>query len=43
MEPEQRNNVVNRAGVVATVVLLAFAFTGQALLDYCISAWGLYG
>lgn len=34
MEPEQRNNVVDRASIVATVVLLAFAFTGQALLDY---------
>lgn len=34
MEPEQRNNVVDRASVVATAVLLAFAFTGQALLDY---------
>lgn len=34
MEPEQRNNVVDKASVVATAVLLAFAFTGQALLDY---------
>jgi multiple antibiotic resistance protein len=34
MEPEQRNNVVDRASVVATVVMLAFAFTGQVLLDY---------
>lgn len=34
MEPEQRNNIVDRASVVATAVLLAFAFTGQALLDY---------
>lgn len=34
MEPEQRNNVVDRASIVATVVLLAFAFTGQAVLDY---------
>lgn len=34
MEPEQRNNVVDRASIVATFVLLAFAFTGQALLDY---------
>ncbi len=34
MEPEQRNNIVDKASVVATAVLLAFAFTGQALLDY---------
>ncbi|HEY9845922.1 MAG TPA: MarC family protein [Candidatus Caenarcaniphilales bacterium] len=34
MEPAQRNNVVDRASVVATVVLLAFAFVGQTLLDY---------
>lgn len=34
MEPEQRNNVVDKASLVATAVLLAFAFTGQALLDY---------
>lgn len=34
MEPEQRNQVVDRASVVATAVLLGFAFAGQALLDY---------
>ena len=34
MEPEQRNNVVDRASIVATFVLLAFAFSGQAVLDY---------
>jgi multiple antibiotic resistance protein len=34
MEPEQRNSVVDRASVVATVVLLAFAFAGQSLLNY---------
>lgn len=34
MEPEQRNKVVDKASVVATSVLLAFAFTGHALLDY---------
>jgi multiple antibiotic resistance protein len=34
MEPEQRNRVVDRAAVVATLVLLAFAFAGQAILDY---------
>ena len=34
MEPEQRNNVVDRASVVATVVLLVFAFAGQLVLDY---------
>lgn len=34
MEPKQRNQVVDRASVVATAVLLGFAFAGQALLDY---------
>ncbi len=34
MEPEQRNKVVDKASVVATAVLLAFAFAGQAILDY---------
>lgn len=34
MEPEQRDQVVDRASVVATAVLLGFAFAGQALLDY---------
>jgi multiple antibiotic resistance protein len=34
MEPEQRNNVIDRASLVATSVLLAFAFGGQAVLDY---------
>ncbi len=34
MEPEQRNKVVDKASVVATLVLLAFAFAGQAILDY---------
>jgi multiple antibiotic resistance protein len=34
MEPEQRNSVINRATLVATAVLLVFAFVGQALLDY---------
>jgi multiple antibiotic resistance protein len=34
MEPEQRDRVVDRASVVATVVLLVFAFAGQAMLDY---------
>ncbi len=32
MEPEQRNKVVDKASVVATLVLLAFAFAGQAIL-----------
>lgn len=32
MEPEQRHNVVDRASVVATVVLLVFAFAGQLVL-----------
>lgn len=34
MEAEQRNSVVNRASVVATLVLLAFGFAGQTVLDY---------
>lgn len=34
MEPEQRNSVVDRASVVATAVLLVFAFAGQSLLNY---------
>lgn len=34
MEVEQRNKVVDKASVVATAVLLAFAFAGQAILDY---------
>jgi len=34
MEPEQRNSVVDRASVVATAVMLAFAFTGKSLLNY---------
>lgn len=34
MEPEQRNNVVDRASVVATLVLLLFAFAGQWVLKY---------
>lgn len=34
MEPEERNNVVDRATVVATGVLIIFAFIGQPILDY---------
>jgi multiple antibiotic resistance protein len=34
MEPEQKHSVIDRASVVATVVLLVFAFGGQLLLDY---------
>lgn len=34
MEPEQRHQTVDRAAVVATVVLLVFAFLGQPLLSY---------
>ena len=34
MEPEKRNSVVDRASVVATAVLLVFAFAGQAVLNY---------
>lgn len=34
MEEQQRNRVIDRATVVATSVLLGFAFSGQAILDY---------
>ena len=34
MEPEQRDNVVNRASIVATGVLLVFAFGGKSVLNY---------
>lgn len=34
MELEQRDNVVNRAAIVATAVLLGFAFVGKAVLNY---------
>ncbi len=34
MEPEQRDNVVNRASIVATGVLLIFAFGGKSVLNY---------
>lgn len=34
MEPEKRHSVVDRASIVATAVLLGFAFAGQWVLDY---------
>lgn len=34
MEEQERDRVVDRASVVATAVLLAFAFGGQFILDY---------
>jgi len=34
MEPQERNHVVDRATIVATSVLLIFAFIGQPILDY---------
>lgn len=34
MEPDQRHSVVDRASLVATGVLLLFAFAGQYLLTY---------
>lgn len=34
MEPEQRHNVVDRAMLIATSVLLGFAFAGQWVLKY---------
>jgi multiple antibiotic resistance protein len=34
MEVEQRNQVVDRASLIATLVLLAFALAGQPILNY---------
>lgn len=34
MEPEQRHNVVDRAMIIATSLLLGFAFAGQWVLKY---------
>lgn len=34
MEPEQRHSIVDRASIVATAVLLGFAFAGQWILKY---------
>lgn len=34
MEADERHRVVDRASVVATAVIMAFAFGGQALLSY---------
>lgn len=34
MEPEQRHSIVDRASIVATAVLLGFAFSGQWILKY---------
>lgn len=34
MEPPERNRVVDRASIVATAVILVFAFTGQTVLNY---------
>ena len=34
MEPEQRHNIVDRAIIIATGVLLGFAFAGQLVLQY---------
>ncbi|HEY9729490.1 MAG TPA: MarC family protein [Chroococcales cyanobacterium] len=34
MEPEQRHSIVDRATIVATAVLLGFAFAGQWVLKY---------
>jgi multiple antibiotic resistance protein len=34
MEPEQRHSVVDRASLIATAVLLLFAFAGKYLLTY---------
>ncbi len=34
MEPEERNRVIDRASLVATAVLLAFAYVGQPVLNY---------
>ena len=34
MEIEQKNSVVDRASLIGTAVILAFAFGGQTVLDY---------
>ncbi|MCU0566622.1 MAG: MarC family protein [Oculatellaceae cyanobacterium Prado106] len=34
METDDRNRVIDRASVIATIVLLCFAFVGQPILDY---------
>lgn len=34
MEPAQRDRTIDRAALVATSVLLGFAFAGQTILDY---------
>ncbi len=34
MELEEKNKIIDRASLVATAVLLAFAFAGQTVLDY---------
>jgi multiple antibiotic resistance protein len=34
MEPEQRDGVIDRASIVATAVLLGFAFAGRWFLNY---------
>lgn len=34
MEPDQRNQIVDRATLVATAVLVLFAFGGEAILTY---------
>lgn len=33
-EPEQKQSIINRASLVATAVLIGFAFAGQPILDY---------
>lgn len=33
-EPEQKHRIVTRASLVATAVLVGFAFAGQSVLDY---------
>ncbi|HEY9294850.1 MAG TPA: MarC family protein [Phormidium sp.] len=34
METKQRDNIVDKASIVATVVLLLFAFAGRSILNY---------
>ncbi len=34
MEVEERNHVVDRASIVATIVLIVFVFAGQPILNY---------
>jgi multiple antibiotic resistance protein len=43
MELDERNRVVDRATIVATAVILGFAFAGQAILDISIASLQVAG